>query len=105
MGADGSQSATSKGKARLAAYEKLVAEAAEATQRDSELQITIPANQRLGDQVIEVENIFKGIRRKPSYRRFIFLNTPPAGIVGVIGGNRLVKPHCFGCLSFASRTK
>ena len=49
-----------KGKARLAAYEKLVAEAAEATQRDSELQITIPANQRLGDQVIEVENISKG---------------------------------------------
>ena len=43
-----------KGKARLAAYDRLVAEAADVERRDRELQVDIPANQRLGDQVVEV---------------------------------------------------
>ena len=90
-----------KGKARLAAYEKLVAEAAEATQRDSELQITIPANQRLGDQVIEVENISKGFGESLLIEDLSFI-LPPAGIVGVIGGNGAGKTTLFRMLIAAS---
>ena len=87
-----------KGKARLAAYEKLVAEAAEATQRDSELQITIPANQRLGDQVIEVENISKGFGESLLIEDLSFI-LPQQELLVLLVGTELVKPHCFGCLS------
>ena len=90
-----------KGKARLAAYDKLVAEAAEATQRDNELQITIPANQRLGDQVIEVENLSKGFEQNLLIEDLSFI-LPPAGIVGVIGGNGAGKTTLFRMLVAAA---
>tara|TARA_B100000959_G_C14989729_1_gene627259 strand:- start:3203 stop:4879 length:1677 start_codon:yes stop_codon:yes gene_type:complete len=90
-----------KGKARLAAYDKLVAEAAEATQRDTELQITIPANQRLGDQVIEVENLSKGFDQNLLIEDLSFI-LPPAGIVGVIGGNGAGKTTLFRMLVAAA---
>ena len=90
-----------KGKARLAAYDKLVAEAAEATQRDNELQITIPANQRLGDQVIEVENLSKGFEENLLIEDLSFI-LPPAGIVGVIGGNGAGKTTLFRMLVAAA---
>src|SRR6478752_2441740 len=49
----------SKGKARLAAYEKLYNETKAADPTQSKLEITIPAGRRLGDQVIEVEGLRK----------------------------------------------
>ena len=90
-----------KGKARLAAYDKLVAEAAEVSQRDNELQIIIPANQRLGDQVIEVENLSKGFDENLLIEDLSFI-LPPAGIVGVIGGNGAGKTTLFRMLVAAA---
>jgi len=90
-----------KGKARLAAYDKLVAEAAEVSQRDNELQIVIPANQRLGDQVIEVENLSKGFDENLLIEDLSFI-LPPAGIVGVIGGNGAGKTTLFRMLVAAA---
>lgn len=90
-----------KGKARLAAYDKLVAEAAEVAQRGNELQIIIPANQRLGDQVIEVENLSKGFDKNLLIEDLSFI-LPPAGIVGVIGGNGAGKTTLFRMLVAAA---
>ena len=90
-----------KGKARLAAYYKLVAEAAEVAQRGNELQIIVPANQRLGDQVIEVENLSKGFDKNLLIEDLSFI-LPPAGIVGVIGGNGAGKTTLFRMLVAAT---
>ncbi len=90
-----------KGKARLAAYDRLVAEAAEADRRDSELQIEIPANQRLGDQVVEVDHLSKGFGDHLLIDDLSF-SLPPAGIVGVIGGNGAGKTTLFRMLVAAS---
>src|SRR5262249_15586381 len=49
-----------KGKARLAAYERLQAEAEAAERGPDRLEITIPAGARLGDTVIEVSHLDKG---------------------------------------------
>ena len=87
----------SKGRARLTAYDRLVAEAADVKRRDRELQIDIPANQRLGDQVIEVEHLAKGFGDKLLIEDLSF-SLPPAGIVGVIGGNGAGKTTLFRLL-------
>ena len=50
----------SKGKARLAAYDKLHAEAQAAERDDNKLEIAIPPGPRLGDVVIEIKNLSKG---------------------------------------------
>ena len=90
-----------KGKARLSAYERLVAEATETERRARELQIDIPANQRLGDQVIEVENLSKGFGDRLLIDDLSF-SLPPAGIVGVIGGNGAGKTTLFRMLTAAA---
>ena len=87
----------SKGRARLTAYDRLVAEAADVERRDRELQIDIPANQRLGDQVVEVEHLAKGFGDKLLIEDLSF-SLPPAGIVGVIGGNGAGKTTLFRLL-------
>ncbi len=86
-----------KGKARLAAYDRLVAEAADVERRDRELQVDIPANQRLGDQVVEVANLSKGFGDRLLVDDLSF-SLPPAGIVGVIGGNGAGKTTLFRML-------
>jgi len=86
-----------KGKARLASYDKLIAEANEAEKRDAELQIQIPANSRLGDQVIEVENLNKGFDDRLLIEDLSF-TLPPAGIVGIVGGNGAGKTTLFKML-------
>ncbi|MEC9000687.1 MAG: energy-dependent translational throttle protein EttA [Actinomycetota bacterium] len=91
----------SKGKARLSAYDRLVAEAADTEKRARELQIDIPANQRLGDQVIEVENLSKGFDDRLLIDDLSF-SLPPAGIVGVIGGNGAGKTTLFRMLAAAA---
>jgi sulfate-transporting ATPase len=94
----GTKARQSKGKARLSAYEKLHAEAKAAEQYDSALQITIPAGRRLGDQVIEVENLRKGFGDKLLIDDLSF-TLPPAVIVGIIGPNGAGKSTLFKMLA------
>ena len=86
-----------KGRARLTAYDRLVAEAADTQRRDAELQIQIPANQRLGDLVVEVHHLRKGFGDRLLIEDLSF-SLPPAGIVGVIGGNGAGKTTLFRML-------
>ncbi|MCP3910056.1 MAG: energy-dependent translational throttle protein EttA [Actinomycetia bacterium] len=83
-----------KGKARLGAYEKLLAEAQEAARLDDRLQISIPPGNRLGDVVIEAKDLSKGFDDKLLIDQLSF-SLPPAGIVGVIGANGAGKTTLF----------
>ena len=91
----------SKGRARLNAYDQLVAEAADTERRAKELQIDIPANQRLGDKVIEVDHLSKGFGDRLLIDDLSF-SLPPAGIVGVIGGNGAGKTTLFRMIMAAA---
>src|SRR5204862_1918431 len=86
-----------KGKARLAAYEKLLAEAKASDGRGDRLEITIPAGERLGDVVIEAEHVSKGYGDRLLIDDLTF-TLPPAGIVGVIGPNGAGKTTLFRLL-------
>lgn len=88
----------SKGKARLAAYEKLHAEAQAADQGADKLEIAIPAGPRLGDTVIEVKNLSKGFGDRLLIEDLTF-SLPPAGIVGIIGPNGAGKTTLFRMLT------
>jgi ATP-binding cassette ChvD family protein len=87
-----------KGKARLGAYEKLLAEANAADGRDAKLQIFIPSGERLGDVVIEAEHLTKGFGDRLLIEDLSF-SLPPAGIVGVIGANGAGKTTLFKMLT------
>ena len=86
-----------KGKARLAAYDKLQTEAEQATDLDRKLEIAIPPGPRLGDTVIEVEGLRKGFGDKLLIEDLSF-TLPPAGIVGIIGPNGAGKTTLFRML-------
>lgn len=73
-----------KSKARLAAYDKLVAEQGE--KRDEELEIYIHAGQRLGDQVIEFNDVTKAFGDKLLIDHFT-AKIPKGAVVGIIGPN------------------
>jgi energy-dependent translational throttle protein EttA len=73
-----------KPKARLNAYEALLAE--ERNVKLDQVQIHIPAGPRLGDLVIEAKNVRKSFGDKLLIDDLSF-NLPPAAIVGVIGPN------------------
>ncbi|MFM9086530.1 MAG: energy-dependent translational throttle protein EttA [Acidimicrobiia bacterium] len=88
----------SKGKARLAAYEKLHAEAQAAERADAKLEITIPPGPRLGDVVIEVQGLRKGYGDRLLIDDLSF-RLPPAGIVGIIGPNGAGKTTLFRMLT------
>jgi ATP-binding cassette ChvD family protein len=88
----------SKGKARLAAYEKLHAEAQAADGGPDKLEIAIPAGPRLGDTVIEVKGLNKGFGERLLIEDLTF-SLPPAGIVGIIGPNGAGKTTLFNMLS------
>ena len=87
-----------KGKARLAAYDKLVSDQKEAEGRAADLQITIPANNRLGDQVIEFDKVSKGFGDRLLIDELSF-SLPPAGIVGIIGANGAGKTTLFNMIT------
>ena len=76
----------SKGKARLNAFNELVAEAEAADQRSDRLEIAIPPGPRLGDLVVDARGITKGFGDRMLVDGLSFL-LPPGGIVGVIGPN------------------
>ena len=83
-----------KGKARLAAYDKLQAEAEAARVDDNRVEIAIPPGPRLGDTVIEVENLRKGFGDRLLIEDLSF-SLPRAGIVGIIGPNGAGKTTLF----------
>ncbi len=83
-----------KGKARLAAYDKLQAEAEAARGDDSRLEIAIPPGPRLGDTVIEVDGLRKGYGDRLLIEDLSF-SLPRAGIVGIIGPNGAGKTTLF----------
>ena len=87
-----------KGKARLAAYEKLHAEAEADRDTSNRLEIAIPPGQRLGDTVIEVNGLTKGFGERLLIEDLSF-SLPPAGIVGIIGANGAGKTTLFRMLS------
>ena len=84
----------SKGKARITAYNQLVAEAESAEKRADNLEITIPPGPRLGDVVIEADGVAKGYGDRLLFEDLSFL-LPPGGIVGVIGANGAGKSTLF----------
>jgi sulfate-transporting ATPase len=89
-----------KGKARLAAYEKLQAEAEAAERGPDRLQIHIPPGPHLGDQVIEVAGLSKGYGERLLIDDLSF-SLPRAGIVGIIGPNGAGKTTLFRMLTGA----
>ncbi len=81
-----------KSKARIGAYEKLLAE--ETVKRSEEREIFIPPGPRLGNVVIEANGISKAFGDKILYENLSF-SLPPGGIIGVIGPNGAGKTTLF----------
>ena len=86
------QARRTKSKARIAAFNDLVAEAAE--KAPDTAQIVIPAGERLGGLVIEFENLTKGYGDRLLIDNLSF-KLPPGGIMGVIGPNGAGKTTLF----------
>ncbi|MDC0099491.1 energy-dependent translational throttle protein EttA [Crocinitomicaceae bacterium] len=81
-----------KNKARIANYDKMMAE--DSASKDAILEIPIPNGPRLGNNVIDAVNVSKGFGEKLLYSDLNF-KLPPAGIVGVIGPNGAGKTTIF----------
>jgi sulfate-transporting ATPase len=81
-----------KSKARINAYEKLLAKESASQSRD--LTIFIPPGPRLGNVVVEAENVSKAYGDRLLVEEMSFL-LPPGGIVGVIGPNGAGKTTLF----------
>ncbi len=88
----GAKARHAKSKARISAYEELLAQNNE--QRISSTQITIPAGPRLGDLVIEAEGLQKAFGDKLLIDGLDF-KLPPGGIVGIVGANGAGKTTLF----------
>jgi ATP-binding cassette ChvD family protein len=82
-----------KSKARLARYNEMAAEAEKARKLDFE-EIQIPMGPRLGNIVVEVENLAKGFGERLLIDNLSF-SLPRNGIVGVIGPNGAGKTTLF----------
>jgi energy-dependent translational throttle protein EttA len=81
-----------KSKARLGNYEKMASE--DAKEKEQKLELFIPDGPRLGNMVIEAENLAKGFGDKLLFENLTF-SLPPAGIVGIIGPNGAGKSTLF----------
>jgi ATP-binding cassette ChvD family protein len=81
-----------KGKARLAAYERLLNE--DVKQKEERLELYIPNGPRLGNKVIDTSAVAKSFGDKLLFENLEF-SLPPAGIVGVIGPNGAGKTTLF----------
>ncbi|MBM4421033.1 MAG: energy-dependent translational throttle protein EttA [Chloroflexi bacterium] len=81
-----------KSKARIAAYEKLLAENPD--ERERELEISIPPGPRLGDIVVEAKDLRKAYGDRLLFDGLTF-SLPRGGIVGIIGANGAGKTTLF----------
>src|SRR6476620_649586 len=86
-----------KGKARINAFDQLVAESESAERREAKLQISIPPGPRLGDLVVDAEHLRKGYDDRLLVEDLSFA-LPRGGIVGVIGANGAGKTTVFRML-------
>jgi sulfate-transporting ATPase len=91
-----------KAKARLTSYEALLAEASSSDGRAEKLEIAIPAGPRLGDVVVEAEQVVKGFGDTLLVDDLTF-TLPPGGIVGVIGPNGAGKTTLFRMITGAEQ--
>jgi ATP-binding cassette ChvD family protein len=85
-----------KSKARINAYEELLARSQE--QRSGPAQILIPISERLGSVVVEAEGLSKAYGDRLLFENLEF-KLPPGGIVGVIGPNGAGKTTLFRMLT------
>jgi ATPase subunit of ABC transporter with duplicated ATPase domains len=83
---------SSKSKARLAAYDKMLNE--DVKQKEEKLEIYIPNGPRLGDKVLIANEIKKAYGENILFENLNF-SLPPAGIVGIIGPNGAGKTTLF----------
>ena len=86
-----------KSKARITAYEDLLAES-QKFEKTRAAQIVIPVPPRLGQNVVEFENVSKGYGDRLLIENLTF-KLPPGGIVGVIGPNGAGKTTLFRMIS------
>ncbi|MCX5662893.1 MAG: energy-dependent translational throttle protein EttA [Planctomycetota bacterium] len=94
------QARQSKSKARLEAYDKMVAEQEEA--RASDVEIYIPPGPHLGQLVIEAKGLAKSYGDRLLFENVSF-SLPPNGIVGIIGPNGAGKTTLFRILAGAEK--
>jgi len=81
-----------KGKARLSAYEKLADE--EVKEKEARLELFIPPGPRLGDVVIDVNNVSKSFGDRILFENLNF-SIPKNAVVGIIGPNGVGKSTLF----------
>jgi len=81
-----------KSKARLARFEELNSK--EFQKRNETMELYIPPGQRLGDNVIELENVTKGFGERMLIENLSF-RVPKGAIVGIIGPNGVGKTTLF----------
>jgi len=84
-----------KGKARLNAYEAM--SNTEIKEKEANLELFIPPGPRLGDSVIDIENLSKGYGKRQLIDN-MNLNIPKNAIVGIIGPNGVGKTTLFRML-------
>jgi len=89
-----------KSKARINAFEDLVAKSQE--KATGTAQISIPPGPRLGGKVIEADNVSKGFGDRLLYENLNF-KLPPGGIVGIIGPNGAGKTTLFRMITGAEQ--
>ncbi len=93
QGAKGRQA---KSKARLARFEEM--QSVEFQKRSETNELYIPPGPRLGDKVIEVENLSKGFGERVLYQGMSF-SVPKGAVVGIIGPNGVGKSTLFKMLT------
>lgn len=81
-----------KGKARISAYDRMLAE--DQKEKEQKLEIFIPNGPRLGNKVIEAQHVAKSFPEKQLFADLNFM-LPPGGIIGVIGPNGAGKTTLF----------
>ena len=90
----GAKARQAKSKARLAAYDRMVAEQESSRHAQSFAAIQIPPGPRLGNLVLEASHLTKSYGDKVLFKDLSF-KLPPNGIVGVIGPNGAGKSTLF----------